>query len=138
MIEQLIEFVTNNLFLVGAWVIVLVGFLLNEKRRAGKSLSPTQAVIRMNRENALVVDVREPKDYKTGNVSGALNWPLTKLDEFVSEVPKYSERPILVVCKVGSSAGAAVKKLSAAGHPDVSRIAGGMMDWTANNLPVKK
>lgn len=138
MLEQIIEFVTNNAFLVGAWLIVLIGFLLNEKRRAGKALSPTQAVIRMNRENAMVIDVREPKDYKTGHVAGSLNWPLTKLDDFLSEVPKYNERPLLVICKMGSSAGAAVKKIAAAGHPDVARIGGGMMDWTANNLPVKK
>ena len=45
MIEQLFEFVTNNAFLVSAWGIVLCGFLLNEKRRAGKAVSPTQAVI---------------------------------------------------------------------------------------------
>ena len=138
MIEQLFEFVTNNAFLVSAWGIVLCGFLLNEKRRAGKAVSPTQAVIRMNRENALVIDVREPKDYKAGHVAGALNWPLTKLDDFLAEVPKYSERPLLVMCKVGSSAGAAVKKLTAAGHSAVSRISGGMMEWTTSNLPTKK
>lgn len=138
MTDQIIEFITNNYFLVGAWFIVLIGFILNEKRRAGKAVSPTQAVIRMNRENALIIDVREPKDYKAGHINGSLNWPLTKLDDFMSEVPKYSERPLLVVCKMGSSAGAAVKKISAAGHLDVSRISGGMMDWTSNNLPVKK
>ncbi|MGB0966386.1 MAG: rhodanese-like domain-containing protein [Litorivicinus sp.] len=138
MTDQIIEFVSNNYFLVGAWFIVLVGFILNEKRRGGKAVSPTQAVIKMNRENALVIDVREPKDYKAGHINGALNWPLTKLDSFMSEVPKYSDRPLLVVCKMGSSAGAAVKKLAAAGHLDVYRVSGGMMDWTANNLPVKK
>ena len=136
--NQLIEFVTNNAVLVGAWVVILIGFLLNEKRRQGASLTPQQAVLRMNRDNALVIDVREPKDYKTGHISGALNWPLTKLDSFTSEVSKYESRPLLVVCKVGSSAGAAVKKLSQAGHKDVVRIKGGMMDWTANSLPVKK
>ena len=81
----------------------------------------------MNRENALVIDVREPKDYKAGHVAGALNWPLTKLDDFLAEIPKYSERPLLVMCKVGSSAGAAVKKLTARAS-DVSRISGGMMN----------
>ena len=136
--DQLIEFISNNYYLVGAWLVIFVGFMVNEKRRQGASVTPQQAVMRMNRDNALVIDVREAKDYKTGHVAGALNWPLAKLDSFLSEVPKYEARPLLVVCKVGSTASSAVKKLTDAGHPDVSRISGGMMDWTANSLPVKK
>lgn len=136
--DQIIEFISTNYYLVGAWVVIFAGFMINEKRRQGASVTPQQAVMRMNRDNALVIDVREPKDYKAGHVAGALNWPLAKLDSFMSEVPKYESRPMLVVCKVGSSASAAVKKITQAGHSDVSRISGGMMDWTANNLPVKK
>lgn len=123
--NQLIEFVTNNAVLVGSWVVILIGFLLNEKRRQGAAVTPQQAVLRMNRDNALVIDIREPKDYKAGHITGALNWPLTKLDSFTNEITKYESRPLLVVCKVGSSAGAAVKKLTQAGHGDVARIKAG-------------
>lgn len=136
--DQALEFVTNHPVLVGAWFLALIGLVINEKRRAGKAFTPQQTVMRMNRDNALVIDVREPKDYKAGHVAGALNWPLNKLDSFMAEVPKYSERPLIVVCKVGTSAGAAVKKIAGAGHADVARMSGGMMEWNAANLPLKK
>lgn len=136
--DQALEFISNHTVLVGAWFLALIGLVVNEKRRAGKAFTPQQTVMRMNRDNALVIDVREPKDYKDGHVAGALNWPINKLDSFMAEVPKYAERPLIVVCKVGTSAGAAVKKISAAGHTDVARMSGGMMEWNTANLPLKK
>ncbi len=50
-------------------------------------------------EDALVVDVRSPADYKTWHYPGAVNIPLAELPQRATELPK--DRPIVLYCPVG-------------------------------------
>ena len=78
-----VEFVRNNLLL---FVVALVsgGMLLwpfVRRSTGGPWVNPTQATQLINREDALVVDVRDPGEYGAGHILGAKNWPLDHLDE---------------------------------------------------------
>ncbi|MGO2263563.1 MULTISPECIES: rhodanese-like domain-containing protein [Halomonas] len=139
MIDQLFEFVQNHPLLVGAFLLVLVAWLIYETRSAStNAVTSTQATQLINREDAVVLDIRESKDFKTGHIAGARNIPHNKLDNRMNELDKVKNQPIIVVCKHGQSAGAVQTKLAKAGFERVTKLKGGMAQWQADSLPVVK
>ncbi len=136
--EKFFEFIGNHPFLVGLFVVLLALFIRNEMRRGGRSVSPQQLVDMVNRENAVVVDVRDRKEYQAGHIVDALNIPSANLEGRIDELKKYRERPIVVVCKMGQNAGTAGAMLRKQGFENVSKLSGGMAEWRNQNLPVVK
>ncbi|WP_027965705.1 rhodanese-like domain-containing protein [Halomonas halocynthiae] len=137
MIDQIIEFVMNNPLLVGAFVVVLLAWLVYEMRSAqSNGVSTSEATQLINREDAIVVDTREAKDFKTGHIAGARNIPQSRLEDRMSELDKFKSEPIIIVCKTGQTAGAAQAKLSKAGFERVFKLQGGIMQWQSDSLPL--
>lgn len=139
MIDQLFEFVMNHPLLVGAFLLVLLAWLVYETRSASThSVTSAQATQLINREDAVVVDVRESKEFKAGHIAGARNIPQSSLDSRMKELEKLKDKPIIVVCKHGQSAGAVHAKLAKAGFTHANKLKGGMAQWQADGLPVVK
>lgn len=139
MIDQLFEFVQNHPLLVGAFLLVLTAWIAYEVRNSAASgVTSGQATQLINREDAVVVDTREAGDFKAGHIAGARNIPQSRIDDSMRELEKVKDKPIIVVCKNGQSAGITVAKLAKAGLPRVLKLKGGMMQWQADGLPVVK
>ena len=136
--QRLFEFVANHPFLVGTFVLLLALFIRNETRRGGRSVTAQQLVDMVNRENAVVLDVRDRKEYQAGHIVGAVNVPFANLGARIDELKKYQSRPLVVTCKMGQHAGAAGTQLRKAGFENVTRLTGGMAEWRNQNLPVVK
>ena len=136
--QQLFEFIGNHPVLVGAFALLLALFVRNEMRRGGKGVSPQELVHLVNRGGAVVVDVRDPKEFASGHIVAALNIPQSALEGRVAEIAKYKDKPVAVVCKMGQHSGAAGTLLRKAGFQNVLRLSGGMMEWRNQNLPVVK
>ena len=86
----------------------------------------------------LILDIREQKEFTQGHIAGAYNLPASVFDKKVSEIDRHKAHPVVVVCKMGSSAGSIAKTLKKRGFENVVRLAGGMSEWTAASLPTKK
>jgi rhodanese-related sulfurtransferase len=87
----------------------------------------------------LVIDVREPAEFATGHVAGAINIPRGLLDfEVDRHLPVESGRHcrIAVYCRSGARAALAAQSLHRLGFTHVRSIAGGIMGWTAAGKPV--
>ena len=138
MIAQFLEFVANHSLLVGAFLVLLALFVANEMRRGGARISAQEVVNLVNREGAVVVDLRERKEFEQGHIVDAINIPYGSLDERLRELEPYKDRPIVLACKMGQQAGAAGATLRKAGFADVRRLAGGMSEWRGSSLPVVK
>lgn len=136
--EQVIEFIGNHVMLVAAWLLTLIMVLWNESRRAGKAVSPAIATQMINKEDAVVLDIRPKKEWVTGHITGARHIPMADLERRVDELSKYQTRPVIVVCNLGQTAGTASKMLKAHGFLNVVRLSGGMTEWKAQSLPVIK
>lgn len=135
--EQYIEFATKYWWLVVIWIVFLIALFWDNNRRNGKGVSTAEATTMINRENALVLDIRDKADFKTGHLVNALNIPFASLSSRIGELEKYRKQPIVLVCKSGQTVGAAGKMLREQGF-DAVRMKGGMMEWNAQNLPVVK
>lgn len=107
------------------------------KRREG-DVSPTEATLLINRQDALVLDVREAPEFFGGHIAGARNIPLAKLAERLGELEQFKARPIVVTCAAGSRSATAYKTLTDAGFSAVKNLAGGVGAWQQANLPLTK
>jgi len=136
--EKVFQFIFNHPFLVGTFSLLLILFIRNEMRRGGNSVSAQQLVDLVNREGALVLDVRDAKEFQSGHIVDALNIPFSNLESRLDELRKYKEKPIIVTCRMGQHAGAAGTMLRKQGFQNVSRLTGGMAEWLNQNLPVVK
>ena len=138
MVAQIFEFIGNHYILVSVFVFLLVAFVVNEGKRGGAAISPNNLVNLVNRNGAVVIDIRDKKDFGNGHIAGAMNIPFSSIDSRVGELESYKEKPIVLVCKMGQHAGSIGRKLKSQGFEDVRRLSGGMAEWGANSFPVVK
>lgn len=83
----------------------------------------------------LVIDVRQPEEYREGHIAGAKLIPLNELGKRVNELPK--DKEIICVCASGSRSRSATKLLVGAGY-NAFDMPGGMFTWQRAQLPIKK
>jgi len=140
-VEQLLSFISNNLILFGALIVILAMLahnLLGSKLGGFKAATPAQAIQMINHDNAVILDVREDGEYRNGHIINALHIPQGKLKERVAELDKYKDKPIIVSCRSGSRSGQACTLLKKQGFESVYNLAGGVMAWQSANLPLVK
>ena len=137
--EQFVEFLTNHPILSGAWIIVAVALIVAQIQhlKVGvKAIVSQQMTHLINKEDALVVDMRPIADFNKGHIAGSTNIPQSKLDGSHKTLEKHKSKPIIVVCANGIQAGPAANKLKKAGFEQVYKLAGGYQSWIGDNLPV--
>ena len=132
-------------FIVDNWMLILIalssgGMLAWPLLRGANtgSLTAQGAVQLINRERAVVVDVREPEEFATGHVTGAKNVPLNQLEEKLAAAVKNKTVPLLLVCATGSRAQRAVATAKKLGYEQAQAVAGGLKSWKDANLPLEK
>ncbi len=135
---QLIEFIGNHWLLSGAFTATLILLITNELKRGGRSISCQELVHLMNREKAVVIDLRPAKEFSQGHIQGAINIPYTQFQDRISDLEKHRQKPIVLTCKLGQHSGGAGNSLRKAGFLNISRLSGGLNNWQLSNLPVVK
>lgn len=124
--------------LVAMWLMCLAMLVLSFFGASGKSVGTHQLTQLVNRDDALVLDIRPAADFSKGHIVGAHNIPLSKLPAQTSELERHKERPIVVVCATGMTAVNACKILKTKGFEKLFRLHNGMQAWTSDNLPVSR
>ncbi len=135
------QFVIQNWYLFLALVVVLVMLIaapLNRVLRGIKSVPVSEAVRMVNRDSALVVDVREPDEFRNGHIPDAINIPLSALRTRVSELEKFKSRPLLISCRTSQRSAKAASMLRSQNFQSVHILAGGILAWQNENLPTQK
>ena len=82
---------------------------------------------------AIMLDVREPYEWRAGHAPKARHIPLARLTERVKELPP--GRPIVTVCRSGARSARAAAFLASQGR-QVSNLVGGMHAWVRADLPI--
>jgi len=136
--QRLLEFALNHLELVLPFLVLLTLLILLESRRGGKTVSSQQLTNLVNKEEAVIVDVRDTKEFREGHITESRNIPFSSLKENLTQLEKFKEKPIILVCKMGQHAGAAGRILSTSGFKDVRRLSGGITTWKSDGLPLIK
>ena len=132
--ERWFEFMGNHPFLFGILAVLIVLFFVFEGRRSGRKISPQSLGILVKVKNAILIDLRDAKDFREGHISGSRNIPYSQLASHLEEL-KSSDRPLVFICNLGQVAGSALQQV---GHADSYRLDGGVANWKAQGLPLVK
>ena len=104
----------------------------------GPWVTPAQATHLINREDAMVIDVREANEFASGHVLGAKNLPPARMETAAGEVMKKKDRPVIVYCDGTDRSGKALAILKKQGFTRVANLSGGLKAWQEAGLPVEK
>lgn len=135
------EFILQNLLMVAVAVLSGTALLVMSFRRPGggrNGVTSSQATLLINRENAQVVDVREPAEYVDGHLPESRNIPLARLEERVGELSEFKDTPLILVCQNGVRSASACKQLEKLGFGKARNLEGGISGWRTAGLPLKK
>ncbi len=136
--QQLIDFAANNLLLVIALLVVLILLAISFIQSGKLSVDPQQATRLINREDAVVLDIRPMADYNKGHIVNAINIPLNGFKNQIQTLQKHKQKPIIVNCRSGNQSQIACRDLRKAGFDKVFNLRGGMISWEASHLPISK
>ena len=89
---NLIEFASNHYILVSAFFLLWALFFVLESRRGGQSLTPQLATNMVNQKDAVIVDLRDSDEFRTGHLAGSINIPAGQAIDRIAELEKYKDK----------------------------------------------
>ena len=137
---DLLNFLYENVFLVAVALVsgAMLLWPLLRRGAGGASVNTLEATQLINRQDALVVDVRSVEEFRNGHILNARNIPLAQLDSRLSDLQRYKDKPLIVACETGGRSGAAASVLRKHGFAQVFNLNGGTSAWQQAGLPVEK
>jgi rhodanese-related sulfurtransferase len=96
--------------------------------------TPQQIAELLQRDEAELIDVREPSEFEAGRIAGARLVPLGELAARAETIS--ADRPVVFYCRSGARSGMAAQAFRGAGF-DAHNMAGGLLDWSAAGLPLE-
>ena len=135
------QFVIDNWYLfvaLGVILFLLAAGPVSQYMYGIKNANSAQTVHLLNRENGVVVDVCEPKEFALGHIPNAVHLPLSSLNSRLRDLEKYKDKPVIVSCRSGNRSLKGAVILRKHGFATVYNLAGGMQAWERDNLPVEK
>ncbi|HKB58569.1 MAG TPA: rhodanese-like domain-containing protein [Gallionellaceae bacterium] len=135
------QFIHDNfwLFLIAIMSgIMLLWSFVGNRLRGIREADSAAALQLINHKDAIVLDVREADEFKTGRLLNAKHIPLGKLRDRVGELERYRDKPIVVVCRSGNRSATACSLLGKEGFTQVYNLSGGIMAWQKAGLPVER
>lgn len=141
--QKFLIFVSEQWLLITLLSAAVAALAWLENRRAGKSLSPHALTTMVNRDAAVVIDLRDKADFDNGHIVGAVNLPFSKWQSQhtaggETDLQNYGEKPLVLVCKMGQQSSHVAKRIQAEGKAEVFRLAGGVMEWQNAQMPLVK
>ena len=131
-------------FIVENWYLFVLAFVsggmlfLPMLKSGANGLTPSAAVLLVNREKAVLIDVCGADEYAEGHVGGAKNVPVNEIDERLPTVVKNKALPLVMVCSSGARATRAAIMARRLGYENVQVLAGGTKTWREAGLPIEK
>lgn len=118
----------------GAWLL----FDLVRSQGDKTLVSPVEATLLINREDAVVIDIRDQNEYARGHIPNARHIPTAEFERRKAELEKIKTRPLIVYCATGARSGAALTALRKAGFEKLFNLRGGLLEWEKAGQPVSR
>ena len=101
------------------------------------NISATQAAAWLASGEAVLIDVREPDEFRAGHVVHALSLPLSALDDCMAQLDIPAERKLIFQCLKGARGEkACVSVRGGSCKNEVYNLEGGIDAWKAAGFPV--
>ncbi len=136
--QEFIQFVITHWVLWLALVLLIILILIEEFR--GKvgglpRLAPGDLTQMINKDEAVVIDVRDKTAFTAGHITGSVNIPSAELEANGKKLEKYKTKTLVIVNATESIPN--TKTLQAAGYK-IATLNGGITGWRQAGLPLVK
>lgn len=131
------QFLTDNILLILIIVISAGGLLMPyvNRRRYGPEVTPAEATRLINHENAQVVDVRKPAEFRKGHIANSINMPADVIQNRLGELKK--DRPVILVDASGQTSRLPARLLRGVGFEKVFVMENGLLAWQKESMPLE-
>jgi rhodanese-related sulfurtransferase len=139
--SELLAFAGRHAYLALALAGLTLALVYNELSGlfAGyRRIAPAGLTGLVNRDNALVVDLRPMAEFEKGHIPGAKNVLPSQFDPENKQLAAARALPVVLVCKTGQGAGDAARRLLKAGFEKVYVLEGGIQAWQQADLPLAR
>ena len=130
-----------NMLLLGLAVVsggMLIFPLFSRGLRTTNEVGATEAVMLINRKDAMVLDVRGDTEFAGGHITNARHIPEKQLEERIKELERFKNKPVIVSCGTGRRSAAVADSLRKQGFADVVALRGGIGAWLQAGMPLEK
>ena len=134
------EFIAQNWVLIAGIVFVIFMLFFEPLRMRISGIETAtvfDAVSLSNHDDAIFVDVRETKEMTGGVINGAYRVPLSSFEKSSTQLDKLTDKPVIVYCRSGNRSVSAAGKLKKKGFSRVYNLAGGILAWQKEKLPLE-
>ena len=130
----------DNIFLIAIAFVsgAMLIWPLVRRGAGGASVNTLEATQMINRQDALMLDVREQAEFAQAHILNARGLPLSQLEARIGDLEKFKDKPLIVYCATDNRSSAAVATLKKHGFNGVVRLNGGFSAWQNAGLPVQK
>lgn len=131
---------TNNLILL-VMFLLSGALLLGPNFRGfinGQTLTPAAATLMINRQKAVVIDVRTAEEFASGHIAKSKNVLANQIPDALQGLKLDKSVPIILVCASGRRTVPLIGKMKKAGFTEVFSLDGGLRAWSDAGLLLVK
>ncbi|OCG14627.1 rhodanese-like domain-containing protein [Gilliamella sp. wkB292] len=137
---EIIPFVKNHLLLSLGWVVLFIAIIvltIKSKLSKVKIINNAQAINMINKQNAVIVDIRSADSFKKGHVTESHNvLPIDIKNASAKTIDKFKEDLIILIDENGLSSTNIGEILVKQGFLHVYALKDGIAGWNGENLPL--
>ena len=138
--QEIMPFISRHPVLSIAWVALLVAVVVmtvKTKLSKVKEVARGEAIQLINKEEAVIVDLRNRDDFRRGHIANAFNLlPNDIKNGSFGELEKHKAQPVIVTCANGIASRESAEHLFKAGFERVVVLKDGLAGWSGENLPL--
>jgi rhodanese-related sulfurtransferase len=108
------------------------------QKRGNLKLSPLQLVQLMNRNNAVVIDIRQAPLFAEGHIIDAISMPAEDIENKLKKIEKYKSKPVVLTCLTGNESPRTAAVLAKNGFENIHVLNGGIRAWRDADMPLVK
>ncbi|UVK77407.1 MAG: putative sulfurtransferase YibN [Sodalis sp. Fle] len=136
--QEIMQFINNHSILILVWLVLLAIIIFisiqNQFFSIGE-VSRGEAILLINKEDAVIVDLRSRDDYRKGHIANSVNMLPTDIKNGNLDALDKA-KPVIVVFTSGTISRESAKKLNKAGFERVYVLKEGIFGWSEENLPL--
>lgn len=137
---EIIPFIKNHLLLSLGWIVLFVAIIVltvKSKFSKVKIINNAQAINMINKQDAVIIDIRSADSFKKGHITESHNiLPVDIKNGSEKLIEKYKDNLIILIDENGMSSGGIGEILAKQGFLHVFALKDGIAGWNGENLPL--
>jgi rhodanese-related sulfurtransferase len=137
---EIIPFVKNHLLLSLGWIVLFIAIIvltIKGKLSKVKIINNAQAIQMINKQDAVIIDIRSADSFKKGHVTDSYNiLPIDIKNTSAKTIEKFKENIVILIDENGLSSTSIGEILVKQGFSNVFVLKDGIAGWNGENLPL--